>query len=153
VDCPRVGFGHQLLMVSLAHRHGAIPIAQTWVKQAQGYTQKARTCVWNSKLAEIRQFCAEGRSKCWLSNTYLTKNEIYRVSVLVHWAESETGPWCLATNLPDRTLTLRYYQRRMWIEEIFGDLKGQRNKKLRRRGSCGPAIIVSFPGGFRCKWR
>jgi len=26
--------------------------------------------------------------------------------------------------LPDRSLTLRYYKRRMWIEEMFGDMKG-----------------------------
>ena len=32
-------------------------------------------------------------------------------------------PWCLATNLPDEKLTRAYYFRRMWIEEMFGDLK------------------------------
>jgi hypothetical protein len=26
-------------------------------------------------------------------------------------------------NLPDREMALRYYRRRMWIEEMFGDLK------------------------------
>jgi hypothetical protein len=59
-----------------------------------------------------------------LPNTYLTKNEIYPVSVLIHWANGEKEPCCLATNLPDRTLTLRYYKRRMWIEEMLGDMKG-----------------------------
>jgi hypothetical protein len=29
----------------------------------------------------------------------------------------------VATNLPDSEMTLRYYRRRMWIEEMFGDLK------------------------------
>ena len=29
----------------------------------------------------------------------------------------------MLTNLPDAALTLRYYRRRMWIEEMFGDFK------------------------------
>jgi hypothetical protein len=38
VDSTKVGFGHQLLMVSLAYRKRAIPIAWTWVKQARGHS-------------------------------------------------------------------------------------------------------------------
>jgi len=36
---------------------------------------------------------------------------------------AEKEPWCLATNLPDLTLTVRYYRRRMWTEEMFGDFQ------------------------------
>ncbi len=43
--------------------------------------------------------------------------------MLVHWKAGEKEPWCLATNLPDRCMTLAYYTRRMWIEEMFGELK------------------------------
>lgn len=38
VDGTKVGFGHQLLMVSLAYRRRAIPIAWTWVKHVRGYS-------------------------------------------------------------------------------------------------------------------
>jgi DDE family transposase len=176
VDGTRVGFGHQLLMVSLAYRHRAIPIAWTWVKQVRGHSsgrqqlalleyvkgllpkkpvvflvgdsefgsilvlrqlaqwrwfyvlrQKARTCVWNSELVDWRKlgsFVQKAGQHVWIQTTYLTKKEMYRVSILIDWADGEKEPWCLATNLPDRTLTLRYYKRRMWIEEMFGDLKG-----------------------------
>jgi hypothetical protein len=176
VDGTKVGFGHQLLMVSLAYRHRAIPIAWTWVKQVRGHSrgrhqlallkyvkgllprksvvflvgdsefgsilvlrqltqwrwfyvlrQKARTCVWDDACADWRKlgsYVQKAGQSVWLSNTYLTKNEMYPVAVLSHWADGEKEPWCLATNLPDRTLTLRYYKRRMWIEEMFGDLKG-----------------------------
>jgi len=176
VDGTKVGFGHQLLMVSLAYRHRAIPIAWTWVKQVRGHSsgrqqlallkyvkgllpkksvvflvgdsefgsilvlrqlaqwrwfyvlrQKARTCVWNSEQADwqkLGSFAQTAGQSIWLPNTYLTKKEMYHISVLIHWAVGEKEPWCLATNLPDRTLTLRYYKRRMWIEEMFGDLKG-----------------------------
>ena len=59
----------------------------------------------------------------WLGKGYLTESEIYPVNLLVHWQIGEDEPWCLATNLPDRRLTLQAYNRRMWIEEMFGDLK------------------------------
>ena len=38
VDGTKVGFGHQLLIVSLAYRQRAIPIAWTWVKQVRGHS-------------------------------------------------------------------------------------------------------------------
>ena len=38
VDGTKVGFGHQLLMVSLAYRKRAIPIAWTWVKYVRGHS-------------------------------------------------------------------------------------------------------------------
>jgi hypothetical protein len=63
-----------------------------------------------------------GQSR-WLGACYLAESEIYPVHVLLYWAVSEKNPWFLATNLPDRKLTLQAYRRRMWIEEMFGDLK------------------------------
>jgi hypothetical protein len=65
---------------------------------------------------------APGQS-IWLGEGYLTAKEIYPVNLLVHWKVGEKEPWCLATNLPHRCMTLAYYARRMWIEEMFGDLK------------------------------
>lgn len=176
VDGTKVGFGHQLLMVSLAYRRRAIPIAWSWVKRVRGHSsgkhqlallnyvkgllpgksvvflvgdsefgsilvlrqltqwrwfyalrQKARTCVWDEACAnwqKLGSYVQKAGQSVWLSNTCLTKTELYPVSVLIHWAKPEKEPWCLATNLPDRALTLRYYKRRMWIEEMFGDLKG-----------------------------
>lgn len=38
VDGTKVGFGHQLLMVSLAYRKRAIPIAWTWVNHVRGHS-------------------------------------------------------------------------------------------------------------------
>ena len=59
----------------------------------------------------------------WLGQGYLTSKEIYPVNLLVHWEVGEKEPWCLATNLPDLQMALQFYPRRMWIEEMFGDLK------------------------------
>jgi hypothetical protein len=38
VDGTKIGFGHQLLMVSLAYRRRSIPIAWAWVKQVRGHS-------------------------------------------------------------------------------------------------------------------
>ena len=38
VDGTKVGFGHQLLMVSLAYRRRSIPIAWTWVNYVRGHS-------------------------------------------------------------------------------------------------------------------
>ena len=38
VDGTKVGFGHQLLMISLAYRRRSIPIAWDWVKQVRGHS-------------------------------------------------------------------------------------------------------------------
>lgn len=41
-DGTKVGFGHQLLMVVVAYRRRAIPIAWTWVKSARGHSSAAK---------------------------------------------------------------------------------------------------------------
>jgi hypothetical protein len=38
VDASKVGFGHQLLMVAIAYRRRALPIAWTWIKGARGHS-------------------------------------------------------------------------------------------------------------------
>jgi len=176
VDGTKVGFAHQLLIVSLAYRKRAIPIAWTWVRQVRGHStpqaqldllayvrsllpqgiavllvgdckfgsvevikqlenwrwdyvlrQKGRTHVCLFEQTTWRDFGSwvekAGRS-VWLGKGWLTQSKIYPVNLLVHWKIGKAEPWCLATNLPDRQMTLQAYARRMWIEEMFGDLKG-----------------------------
>jgi hypothetical protein len=175
VDGTKVGFAYQLLIVSLAYRKRAIPIAWTWVKQVKGHStpeaqlallayvssllprgiavllvgdcefgavqvlqqlegwhwdyilrQKGRTHVCISGQTEWRDFGSyveKPGCSVWLGKGWLTQTKIYPVNLLVHWKAGEDEPWCLATNLPDQQMTLRAYSRRMWIEEMFGDLK------------------------------
>jgi len=175
VDGTKVGFGHQLLMISLAYRNRAVPIAWGWVKQVRGHSrakqqvsllgyvgtllppeapvflvgdsefgsilvlrqldqwrwfyvlrQKSNTGLWFNEQAgwqELGGFVHQVGQSAWFQNAYLTQQEIYRVSVLIYWQIGEKEAWCLATNLPDQVLTVRYYRRRMWIEEMFGDFK------------------------------
>ena len=175
VDGTKVGYAHQLLIVSLAYRKRAIPIAWAWVKQVKGHStpkthlallahvrslvpqgiavmvvgdtefgavdvlqqldrwhwdyvlrQKGRTHVCLPGQTEWRDFGSwvekPGRS-AWLGKGWLTQSKIYPVNLLAHWKIGEDEPWCLATNLPDQQMALQAYARRMWIEEMFGDLK------------------------------
>ena len=175
VDGTKVGFGHQLLMVSLAYRRRAIPIAWSWVRHVRGHSsatkqvclltyveslipqnapvflvgdsefgsievlrqlkqwhwffvlrQKGNTGLWiNEQIGwqRIEKVVQHAGQTTWSPNCYLTQTEIYPVSALIHWRIGEKEPWCLATNLPNASLTLRYYGRRMWIEEMFADFK------------------------------
>ena len=175
VDGTKIGFAHQLLMVSLAYRKRAIPIAWTWIKHVRGHStahkqlallsyvktliphgatvflvgdsefgsvkvlkqldcwrwyyvlrQKSDTGVWVNSQDEWKPFGSyiqKAGQSIWLGQAYLTHSEIYLVNLLVHWKVGEKEPWCLATNLPDTAISLRFYKRRMWIEEMFGDMK------------------------------
>lgn len=175
VDGTKVGFGHQLLMISLAYRKRAVPIAWSWVKHVRGHSsgkqqvsllryvrtllpkkanvflvgdsefgltfvlrqldqwhrfyvlrQKSNTGLWINEQTgwqELGSFVERSGQSAWFQNACLTQKEIYPVSALVYWQIGEKEPWCLATNLHDQTLTVRYYRRRMWTEEMFGDFK------------------------------
>jgi len=176
VDGTKVGFAHQLLMISIAYRRRSIPIAWTWVKHVRGHStahkqitllnyvrsllppdaavflvgdtefgavkvlkqlddwrwyyvlrQKTTTCVWseiNQRWQSFGDFIQRSGQSLWIGSGFLTQSEIYLVNLLVHWKTGEKDPWCLATNLPDKRLALAFYKRRMWIEEMFGDMKG-----------------------------
>ena len=175
VDGTKIGFGHQLLMVSLAFRHRAVPIAWTWIPYVRGHStsqrqvkllkyvrslipleapvfligdsefgsifvlrqldvwhwfyvlrQKGNTGLWLNEQTgwkDLASFVQKTGQSAWFPKAYLTQQEMYPVSVLIYWQVGEKEPWCLATNLPDANLTVRYYRRRMWIEEMFGDFK------------------------------
>jgi len=175
VDGTQIGFGYQLLMVSLAYRRRAVPIAWSWVRHVRGHStaakqicllkyarslipqnmpvflvgdsefgsmavlqqlkqwrwffvlrQKGNTGLWLEERTgwqRLDSLVQKAGQSAWRPNGYLTQSDIVPISVLIHWHKDETEPWCLATNLPDACLTLRYYRRRMWIEEMFGDFK------------------------------
>lgn len=175
VDGTKVGFGHQLLMVSLAYRCRAVPIAWSWIKYVRGHStgkqqvsllkyvrslvpketpvfvvgdsefgsilvlrqleewhwfyvlrQKGNTGLWIDQKTgwqRMDDLVSQAGQSTWCPKAYLTEQHIHPVSASIYWQIGEKQPWCLATNLPDASLTLHYYRRRMWIEEMFGDFK------------------------------
>lgn len=175
VDGTKIGYGHQLLMVSLAYRRRSIPIAWTWVKHVRGHSsaqqqiellkyvkrllprksvvflvgdsefgsiqvmkqlnrwhwfyalhQKSNTGFRVGKSSEwqaLRSFVKKSGERAWLPNGFLTQESAFPATVLLYWKKGEPEPWCLATNLSDPKRVVQYYKRRMWIDEMFGDLK------------------------------
>jgi hypothetical protein len=59
----------------------------------------------------------------WLGRVRLTKTHSCLTHLVLYWQPGEDKPWFLATNLLDAQAALRLYRRRMWIEEMFGDMK------------------------------
>jgi len=59
----------------------------------------------------------------WFGQALLTHKHAYQTNLLAHWKKGEKEPWLLATNMPTLKAALAVYRRRMWIEEMFGDLK------------------------------
>lgn len=176
VDGSKVGFGHQLLIVTLAYRKRAIPLVWMWVRSSRGHSTPGRQlallnyirkllpanakvllvgdsefgaievlewldrwgwgCVLRQKSSHLvreneqspwvslSSFVQKPGQCFWLGKRQLTQLHAYSVNVLAYWKIGEPEPWLLATHLPTLREALRAYERRMWIEEMFGDLKG-----------------------------
>jgi hypothetical protein len=65
---------------------------------------------------------ARGQIRMW-HNVYLT-DKAYPTNLVAVWRASEKEPIFLATNQTSVKVAWRLYKRRMWIEEMFGDMKG-----------------------------
>jgi hypothetical protein len=173
IDATKVTAHHQLLMVALAYRRRALPIAWTWTRKPRGHStgvkqvallsyvkrllpSNARIILVGDSEFTSLQCAAESwgwlfvfRQKGshlfrqpgedtwqrldtlvskpgqlrWLSEVYLTQAHQHRCNLLAWWKPGEKEPWLLSTNFPAPRPTKRYYRRRMWLDEMFGDLK------------------------------
>jgi hypothetical protein len=175
IDGSKVGSGHQLLMVAIAFRRRAIPVAWTWVRHSKGHSTSGKQqallsyvrsllpaetpvlLVGDSEFGSIalirllegwgwhyvlrqkgshlvsqsggdvwspfRELIQKPGQRRWLPHVHLTGQYAHMTNVLARWNKTEPDPWLLATNLPTSQAALRAYRRRMWIEELFGDLK------------------------------
>jgi hypothetical protein len=63
--------------------------------------------------------------KVWLEGALLSRSHAHQTNLLLYWKKGEKEPWRLATNLPSSKETLLSYKKRMWIEGMFADFKGQ----------------------------
>jgi hypothetical protein len=71
----------------------------------------------------LRSLVSKPGQSMWLALVLLTQKHQLTTNVLAYWKPGEEHPWLLATNLPSQHETLKAYKRRMWIEEMHGDLK------------------------------
>jgi hypothetical protein len=76
--------------------------------------------------------------KAWLEGARLSRSHAHETNLLLYWKKGEKEPWLLATNLPSSREALSGYKKRMWIEGMFADFKGQgfdlESTRLRRFG-------------------
>lgn len=86
-------------------------------------------------------------------NVILGKRERYKgINLVVSSVIDEKGDkmrWFLATNLKDRERVINDYQRRMWIEESFKDLKSilkweNYTEKIPQKGRIEKLIVISL---------
>ncbi len=63
-----------------------------------------------------------GQSR-WLGKCLVTEAHAFPTNLHIEWRKGEANPWLLATNYETPRETHKTYKRRMWIEEMFGDLK------------------------------
>ena len=173
IDATKVSAHHQWLMVALAYRRRALPMAWTWVRKSRGHSSghkqlallsyvrsllppQARVILvgdseftpllcaaqaWDwyfvlrqkgSHLFQVQEpswqrldslVTKPGQAR-WLENVLLTQRHRHKCHLLAWWKQGEKEPWLLATNLPSLRAAKRSYRYRMWIEEMFADLKG-----------------------------
>ena len=72
----------------------------------------------------LQDYVPEKGARRYLQDVYLTKDEAFGpVSIAICYEEGEDDPWLICTDQQAGYLTLRTYSRRMWIEELFGDLE------------------------------
>ena len=78
----------------------------------------------DGKWKSFGDFIQKAGESIWLGKDLLTQKHAHSVNLLAHWKKGEDIPWLLATNLKTRRATIKGYKVRMWIEEMFGDMKG-----------------------------
>jgi hypothetical protein len=77
----------------------------------------------NDDWHKLSKAVQEGESKD-LVQVIMTKVHQHPTRLIAHWHKGEKQAWLLATNYPTKHLALKAYKYRMWIEEMFADLKG-----------------------------
>jgi hypothetical protein len=89
--------------------------------------QQGKIKVWQPGRAQVRLAdlgLKEGETR-YLGWVYLTEKHHHGpMSMVLHWEEGEDEPWYLATDKAATWHTIRTYRVRMWIEEMYGDMKG-----------------------------
>lgn len=175
IDGSKIGFGYQLLMVSLCYRRRSLPLVWTWLPYKRGHSltctqitllqevqawlpshvqvvllgdcefghtlllealdhwgwqyvlrQSGHNLVWlkgEHGWRSLSSLAQRGGTVGWYPHTVLTRESAYPSHLVVYWQAPFKDPWLLATNVNCPAQALRLYRRRMWIEELFGDLK------------------------------
>jgi len=108
---------------------GHVDVIRLLEKWQWDYTlrQQGRTLYRQSHQAQwqrIDAFAIRPGQCFWLGQVFLTEKHAHPTQLVLYWKQGEKEPWYLATNQLSGLPAVRLYKRRMWIEEMFGDMKG-----------------------------
>lgn len=81
-----------------------------------------------------------GQVKHWENVAFTEAHQISGLTVTVHWAIGEEEPLCLISNIPVCEHPHLVYERRYWVETLFGNCKS-RGFQLARTQMTTPAHI------------
>ena len=101
-----------------------------WLRQ-QGWhfviRQQGRNKVSSGQGAwtKISQLSLQPGQTRYIGWVYLTeKHAAGQFWLILHWEKGQDEPWYLVSDCSGRANLIRIYKRRMWIEEMYGDMKG-----------------------------
>ncbi|MHC4070567.1 MAG: IS4 family transposase [Planctomycetota bacterium] len=176
VDCTKVGFNHQLMVVAIAYRKRALPLAWSVHRGAKGSIAVAEqiallrrvesmlppgsdVCLlgdcgfqfipllrwlnaqgWHFVIRQSGNNMVSWSGQPWVRLTDLAlvegdsrvvgwarltrKHDYGWVWLVLHWKQGEEEPWYLVSDTPGDRTSIHLYRKRMWIEEMYGDMKG-----------------------------
>jgi hypothetical protein len=112
-DCE---FDHPLLMENLRRWHW------DYVLRQPGH----HLILWRGENAwrRLDRFPLRPGMTIWIGHALLTKASPFPTHVVLYWQPGEKEPWFLATSLPCPQAAVKLHHLTMWIEEMFGDMKG-----------------------------
>jgi hypothetical protein len=98
VDGTKVGYAHQLLMVSLAYRRRAVPIAWTWVKHVRGHSSARKQI---ALLSYVRSLLPPGTAVFVVGDTEFGATKVLKLLDQWRWyyvlrQKTNTGVWTAA---------------------------------------------------------
>lgn len=119
--------------------------AEIWVVGDTGF-QSVHLLSWLSRQGWHFVIRQQGRNKvCWPGQPWLKINQLslrpgqtryigwVRLTqkhdvgwfwLILHWEKGEDEPWYLVSDCAGQRNLIRFYKVRMWVEEMYGDLKG-----------------------------
>ena len=176
IDCTKVGFNHQVMVVAIAYRRRTLPLAWSVHRGAKGHVAVAnqiallrqvktllppesevwlvgdsgfrnvpllrwmRTQGWHYVIRQTGQIMVSWPGQSWvrlvnlglvegetriIGWTRLTRKNNYGwVWLILHWKKGEKEPWYLVASRSGGLDLISRYKQRMWIEEMYGDMKG-----------------------------
>ncbi len=117
VDGSKVGFGHQLLMVSIAYRRRTLPLVWTWVRGARGHSSSWRQL---ALLAYVQSLLPPAAPVSLVGDCEFGAVAVLKWLEQVHWHYVLRQPGAHLVQLPEQTdwqrldTVIRRKRQRVW---------------------------------------